>query len=165
MCVARAFCAAVSLRPKRGGLGRAFRRFTFTSSACLPRMMMKSTSFCFALMAVRVNAALSAGHSSSPKKEEVYSTVSPALMPALAALPPPDTDATTTPPSVPFLSASVRPSGLSTVICAVATKWAARCVSAGAAWRAQRWARCASVRRLPGAGAPAQKQATRSAAR
>lgn len=29
---------------------------------------------CLALMAVRVNATLSAGHSSSPKKLEVYST-------------------------------------------------------------------------------------------
>jgi hypothetical protein len=117
MCVARAFCAAVSLRPKRGGLGRALRRFTFTSSACLPRRMIKSTSFCLALMAVRVKATLSAGHSSSPKKEEVYSTVSPALMPALAALPPPLTPVTTTPPLSPFFSPSVRPSGLSTVYC------------------------------------------------
>ena len=69
--MARCFCAAVSLRPKRGGLGRAFSRFTFTSSACLPRTMTKSTSFCLALMAVRVKATLSAGHSSSPKKLEV----------------------------------------------------------------------------------------------
>ena len=38
MCVALAFCAAVSLRPKRGGDGRAFRRFTFTSSAAFPRI-------------------------------------------------------------------------------------------------------------------------------
>ena len=88
MWVARAFWAAVSLRPKRGGLGRALRRFTFTSSAALPRITTKSTSSCFALMAVRVKATLSAGHSSSPKKELVYSTVSPGLMPALAALPP-----------------------------------------------------------------------------
>ena len=88
MCVARAFWAAVSLRPNRGGLGRALSRLTFTSSAALPRMTMKSTSSALALMAVRVNATLSAGHNSSPKKLDVYSTVSPDLMPALAALPP-----------------------------------------------------------------------------
>ena len=70
MCVASAIWPAVSLRPKRGGAGRLGRRLTFTFlfSPFTYTIVIGDGAAFIALLA---KPSLSAGHSSSPKKEEV----------------------------------------------------------------------------------------------